>query len=138
MTTRHWIVWAAAFALTIFVSIFWHVVLFEQAYLELGVYTRMDSPIYVFGLLAWLMESAAFVAIFFQTRWAKEGISGGLAFAGLMAAFTAAASLIGTAAKVEISDLMLWFALSGGFLILHFGLMGLVVGALNQRLQKAE
>lgn len=135
MTKRHWVVWAAALAITIFVSIFWHVVLFEQAYLDLGVYTRMDNPIYGIGLVAWLMESAAFVAIFFHTKWAKDNIAGALKFAALMAIFTAAASLMGSAAKVEIADLSGWFLLSGGFLTFHFGVMGAAVGALNRRLQ---
>jgi len=138
MTNRHLLVWAAALGLTIFASIFWHVVLFEQAYLDLGVYTRMDNPIYGFGLMAWLMESAAFVAIYFNTKWAKESVAGALKLSVLMAVFTAAASVMGSAAKVQIVDLAQWFLLSGGFLVFHFGLMGIVVGALNTKMLKLQ
>ncbi|QTD57329.1 hypothetical protein [Parasphingorhabdus cellanae] len=134
MTKQHLVIWALALVITIFISIFWHVILFEQAYLNLGVYTRMDSPIYGFGLVAWLMESTAFVVIYFRSSWSSEGISGGLKLAMLMAIFTAAASVMGSAAKVQINDLTQWFLLSGGFLAAHFGMLGLAVGWLNRKL----
>lgn len=134
ITVRHMVVWGAAFLLTLFISVFWHVALFEQAYLELGVYTRMDNPIYGFGFLAWIMESTAFVAIFLSSKWGQQGILGGLKLALFMAMFTAAASVVGSAAKIEIADLPHWFLLSGGFLVVHFGVMGAAIGELNKRL----
>lgn len=133
MAKQFWVTFSAALIVTVFISIFWHVVLFEQAYLELGVYTRMDDPIYGFGLMAWLMESAAFVAIYLRTSWARGGMAGALMFAGLMAVFIAASSLMGAAAKIAITDLGRWFMLSGGFIALHFLLLGVTVELVNRR-----
>jgi hypothetical protein len=129
----HVITWLAALLVTIFISILWHVILFEQAFLSLGVYTRMDNPIYGFGLTAWLLESTAFVVLYFKSSWSGKGVRAALAFSLLMGAFTAAASLMGSAAKVDIVSISSWFALAGGFILVHFTLMGLTVGALNRR-----
>lgn len=119
---------ACALAITIAISILWHVALFAEAFERLGVFTRMTDPIYPFGLLAWMLESAAFVIIYFRTGWSHEGLAGALKYAWLMAVFTAAASLVGTAAKADIPDLTGWFLLSGGFITLHFTALGVMFG----------
>ncbi|WP_395373896.1 hypothetical protein [Marinicella sp. W31] len=131
MKKTHVISWLACLILTITLSVIWHVVLFEQAYQQLGVYTRMNDPIYEFGMLAWFLESSAFVIVYFQCKWSYEGISGGLKFGLWMAVFVSASVLIGAAAKTNISDLSLWFILTGGFLALHFSLMGVALGIIN-------
>lgn len=127
---RKSLAFACALTITIAVSIVWHVALFAEAFEQLGVFTRMTDPIYPFGLLAWMLESAAFVIIYFQTGWSRKGVSGALQYAWLMAVFTAAASLVGTAAKADIPDLTGWFLLSGGFIALHFTVLGVMFGLL--------
>ncbi len=109
--------------------------LFEDQYLQLGVYTRMDNPIYAFGFLAWIMESVPFVLIFFRTRWSKSGLYVALKYSRLMAIFTAASSIAGAAAKIHVGDLSGWFLLSGSFVFLHFTLMGLMLALLTRGLR---
>lgn len=118
---------AAALAATIAYSILWHVILFEELWLGLGVYTRMDNPIYGLGLIAWVLESVGFVTLFRSSNWARKSGKHALLFSASIAAIVAASTLFGTAAKVEISSLTTWFWLQGGFVFSHFLLLGSVV-----------
>lgn len=118
--------WAATLAATIAFSVLWHVVLFEEVWLALGVYNRMDDPIYGFGIAAWVLESGAFVALFRSSKRARQSIGHALIFSVLVGAVVSASTLFGTAAKVEISNLSIWFALQGTFVLSHFLLLGFI------------
>lgn len=116
--------WIGAFSLTVVTSIVWHVVLFEQRYVELGVFTRMADPIYAFGWLAWIMEATAITLLYVNSRWADAGSWGALKLSWCVSLYAAASTLFGTAAKVEISDLTGWFLIAGGFTVLHATMLG--------------
>ncbi|WP_434054456.1 MAG: hypothetical protein RDA78_06090 [Roseibium sp.] len=116
--------WIGAFSLTVVTSIVWHVVLFEQRYVELGVFTRMADPIYAFGWLAWIMEATAISVLYINSRWADAGFWGALKLSWCVSLYAAASTLFGTAAKVEISDLTGWFLIAGGFIFLHATMLG--------------
>lgn len=111
--------WLGAFVVTVFTSIIWHAVLFEQSYLKLGVFTRMNDPIYSFGVLAWLSEATAITLLFLRSSWRSHGLVGALKLSFAANLYLAGSTLMGTAAKVEISDLSLFFLLACGFLIVH-------------------
>ncbi len=117
-----------AFVITAGFAVLWHVILFEQRFLALGIFSRMDDPIYAFGLGAWLLESLAIVLIFFRTNWRAANVADTVTFAWLMGAFAAASSLFGMAAKTRIDDLTAWFLLTGGFIVVHTTLLGLWLG----------
>ncbi|MEM9027964.1 MAG: hypothetical protein AAGC70_06315 [Pseudomonadota bacterium] len=127
MTKPHWIAIVGVLATTVFISVIWHITLFEQQYPQLGVYTRMDNPIYAFGIATWLMGSIALAVIFFQTNWRYQGLKGALTYATLMAVFAVSSTLMGAAAKIDIPNLALWFALGGSSPLLHFSLLGLML-----------
>ena len=122
-----------AFLITACFAVFWHVFLFEQHFLSLGVFTRMDDPLYAFGLMAWLLESVAIVLIYFLTDWRRATLRDALKLAWLVGAYSAASALFGTAAKIRIDDIALWFALTGGFIVLHTTLLGLWLGAVSAK-----
>jgi len=69
------------------------------------------------------MESTAFVLVYFHTKWSQQGIFGSLKYSWMMGVYGAAALLVGAAAKIQISDLSLWFLLTGCFIFIHFTLL---------------
>ncbi|MBG6160749.1 hypothetical protein IWQ54_000399 [Labrenzia sp. EL_195] len=124
MNSRFLITWIGAFVLTAVTSIVWHVALFEQRYVELGVFTRMADPIYAFGFLAWIMEATAITSLYIHSKWATDGLWGALKLSWCVSLYAAASALVGTAAKVEIADLTGWFLIAGGFIFLHGTILG--------------
>ncbi|WP_299740752.1 hypothetical protein [uncultured Roseobacter sp.] len=137
MTKPQILAFAGAFLITACLAVFWHVALFEQQFLRLGVFTRMDDPLYLYGVSAWVLESLAIVLIYFRTDWRNAAWLDALKVAWLMGVFTAASALFGIAAKVRIDDLMLWFLLTGGFIALHTTLLGLWLGLVSKRAKYA-
>lgn len=133
MTKIQNLAFAGAFLITAFIAVFWHVVLFEQQFLSLGVFTRMDDPLYPFGIAAWFFEALALVLIYFRTDWRNGTMLDALKVAWLMGLFAAASAMFGMAAKVRIDDLVLWFLLTGGFIVLHTTLLGLWLGFVSQK-----
>lgn len=132
MTRTHWVALVGAFLITACFAVFWHVVLFEQQFLALGVFTRMDDPNYAFGIAAWIVESIAIVFLYFRTDWRNGSILDALILAWLVGMFSAATELFGMAAKTRIDDLTLWFLLKGGFIFLHTSLLGLWLGVITK------
>ncbi len=137
MTKTQKSAFAGAFLITASVAVFWHVVLFEQQFLSLGVFTRMDEPLYLYGVTAWVLEALALVLIYFRTDWKNGSMLDALQVAWLMGLFAAASALFGMAAKVRIEDLVLWFLLTGGFIVLHTTLLGLWLGFVSIRARGA-
>ena len=127
------IAFTGAFLITASLAILWHVVLFEQQFLNLGVFTRMDAPHYGFGMAAWVLESCAIVWIFSRMNGWDQSVWGAVTLAWLVGAFAAASSLFGVAAKVRIDDLTQWFLLTGGFIFLHTSALGLWLGLVAKR-----
>ncbi|KZM49946.1 hypothetical protein [Labrenzia sp. OB1] len=125
MTRQFLITWVGAFFLTAATSIIWHVSLFEQRYVELGVFTRMSDPVYAFGFLAWILEATAITVLYIHSNWAEQGLWGALKLSWCVSLYAAASALFGTAAKVEISDLAGWFLIAGGFILLHATILGI-------------
>ena len=123
---------AGAFVITACIAVFWHVVLFQQQFLALGVFTRMDDPLYLYGLMAWGFEALAIVLIYFRTDWRNASLFDALKVAWIMGLFAAASALFGVAAKVRIDDLPLWFLLSGGFIVIHTTLLGIWLGMVTR------
>lgn len=123
---------AGAFVITAFIAVLWHVVLFQQQFLNLGVFTRMDDPLYLYGAMAWVLEALAIVLIYFRTDWQNASMFDALKVAWIMGLFAAASALFGIAAKVRIDDLPLWFLLSGGFIIVHTTLLGIWLGTVTR------
>ncbi|MFG5384481.1 hypothetical protein [Yoonia sp. R2-816] len=138
MTKLQKIAFVGAFLITACIAVFWHVVLFEQQFLGLGVYTRMDEPLYFYGVTAWALEALALVLVYFLTDWRNGSMLDALKVAWLMGLFAAASSLFGVAAKVRIDDLILWFLLTGGFIVLHTTLLGLWLGFVSIRARGEE
>lgn len=126
------VVWFAALVATISYSLLWHAILFQDIWLALGVYTRMDNPVYGYGLLAWVLESGAFVALFYTSQWTRSSAKNAILFSILIGSIVAASTLFGTAAKVEISDVTTWFYLQGGFVFSHFLFLGFVVSIVER------
>ncbi len=137
MTRTQWVAFVGAFLITACLAVFWHVFLFEQQFLNLGVFTRMDDPLYLYGMIAWVLEALAIVLLYFRTDWRNGSVFDAVKVAWLMGLFSAASALFGIAAKVRIDDLVLWFLLTGGFIALHTTLLGLWIGVVSMRAQRA-
>lgn len=85
----------------------------------------MADPIYPVGLLAWIMEATAITVLYLRSTWNTEGLWGALKLSWSVSLFAAASAVVGIAAKVEISNLTLWFSIAGGFVFLHGFALGI-------------
>jgi hypothetical protein len=128
MNKKLWISTIACILITISFSLIWHVGLFHEELKALGVYTRIDNPRMEYGLPAMLLQSIIFTLIFPKTQWVNESYTGTLKYAWLMGLFFASGSILGSAAKIEINNLLQWFLLGFGFTLIHFTAMGLLLG----------
>lgn len=137
MTKPFWTALGGNFLITACFAVLWHVILFEQPFQELGVYTRMSDPIYAFGFAAWAVEALALSLIYFRLDWRNASLLEALKTAWLVGLYSSASALFGIAAKVEISDLPQWFLLTGGFIVLHTSLLGLWLGFVSKRFSSA-
>ncbi|TRX61871.1 hypothetical protein FNH22_03600 [Fulvivirga sp. M361] len=118
------------------VGVTWHVVLFKGQYIYLGVYNRMDDPIYAFGFLAWILEGFGIAYLFSKSSYAKKGLFSVLKFVWLVGMIVSATETIGSAAKKHIPDMVQWILLSGGFILINYSIMGIALWMVYKRNEK--
>lgn len=103
----------------------WHLVLFAQTYDELGYISR-ESPIIEFGFIAILSQGVLLAVIYPYLCGNRNLLSGASLFALVMGGYHWTAHVLAAAAKQSIEPLTTWFALETTYLLVQFGLGGLL------------
>lgn len=127
-TKRFVAAWVVYLVLTFALGFTWHLVLFEDLYRRLAVYSRLDDPIFALGVLSILIQGAVLAWIYPRFQSGGSPIAEGLKFGLLMGFFFGSGSVIAEVAKQRVTSLPLWFAASGTFILIHFILVGLLFG----------
>ena len=127
--------WVGYLVITFILGFVWHLVLFEGVYKELGIYTNIDHPNFVLGILSMIIQGGILASLFPRLYRGKRPFQEALSFSLLMGLFFGSGSVIAEVAKQKVSSLPLWFLLAGGFTLIHFLLIGLLFGWVYRRVR---
>jgi hypothetical protein len=128
MNTKKLILGALAYVVVSFVlGYFWYLVLFEDVYFGLGIYTRAE-PIFAFGVGAMVLQGLVLAYLFpFFNRGARPVITG-ISFGLIMGTLMWSVTVLAFAAKTNVASLSTFFTLSTAFHLIQFTVAGAMIG----------
>lgn len=111
---------------------FWHLVLFEATYRELGIWTRIDDPIMPLGALAVLIQARIFGYVYVRAAedlapGEKGSLLNGAAFGLLFGLLVSSSQVFATLAKSNCTDPVRFVELELCFCAIQFTTAGAVV-----------
>ncbi len=115
----------------------WHLVLFEQTYMQLGYFSR-DEPIIAFGFGAILLQGILLAFIYPYLCRGKSYVAGALTLALVMGSYHWTMHVLAAAAKHSIAPLTTWFALETTYLAIQFVLGGFLLALVYRRTSKLD
>ena len=111
---------------TFALAVTWHILLFEDRYRAFGYIE--DEPDFVIGFVTILVQGALLSVLFPMFRIAGTGIARGLKFVALIGAFFWTSHVLAFIAKQAIRDVPLFLVMETIYLVLQFGLFGVLLG----------
>lgn len=105
----------------------WHLVLFMDAYHELGVYTR-ENPIFAFGVGSMILQGLILAYLFPFFNRGVQPVRTGIRFGLLMGVFMWTVTVLAFAAKTHVNSLSTFFVLSSLFHLIQFIAAGALIG----------
>lgn len=123
-----------AYVLTTFVMGFvWHLLVFEELYRELAIFSRIDDPIVPLGFAAMVIQGFLLAYLYPRfSRWGEPWREG-LRFGLLMGVFIASSAVLAEAAKQRVTSLPTWLIVETLYYLLQFALSGLVIALVYGR-----
>tara|TARA_R110000850_G_scaffold242592_4_gene367354 strand:- start:1106 stop:1528 length:423 start_codon:yes stop_codon:yes gene_type:complete len=127
---------AVAYVLATFpLAILWHMVLFAGPYEEIQ-YIQREEPGFALAILAMILQGGLLAWGYPRFVQAGFGIKSGLAYSLVVGFFFWTAHVAAHAAKVEIGNLPLFFVLESLWLLVQFGVFGIITGTLHGRVKE--
>lgn len=118
---------AAAYTLVTFpLAVIWHVGLFESTYQVLGYFS--GQPSFLLGLLAIITQGVLLSYAYGKLKFKGGDIVRGLKFSMLAGGFYWTCHVLAHAAKNPSSRVFLFFALETFYLVMQFGIYGILIG----------
>jgi hypothetical protein len=138
LNRRSFIYGALVYPLITFpLAVLWHVVAFRPLYETLGFFGR-EEPSFALGLLAILIQGILLSYGYLKFGNLSKPIFGGLQYAGLAGLFFWTCHVVAFAAKHELSSIPLFFGMETVYLLLQFGLYGLALGLIYNRISRSK
>ena len=132
MGAKKLILGAAAYTICTFsLAVGWHVLLFRERYESFGYFER--EPNFLIGLLAIVLQGLLLSALFPMLRVKGSSLHRGLKFALLAGAFFWTSHVLAFVAKQQVPDVSAFILMETIYLLLQFGLFGLIIGAIHRR-----
>jgi hypothetical protein len=122
--------WFAYVAITFALGFVWHLVVFKNLYHRLAIYTRLDDPIILLGLLSMLIQGAVLAYLYPKVVDIQGSILEGLTFSLLMGLFLASSAVIAEAAKQRVTSLRIWLIVESVYYLIQFLLAGLAMSSI--------
>lgn len=108
----------------------WHMVVFKQAYLDFGIWTKFDDPRPEFGMLAMLVQGGLFSTVHQQMRTPGAGaVRNGLRLGISIALVVSSSQVFATAAHITCTDVAGFVMLEGLYAAIQFPLCGIAIAA---------
>ena len=111
-------------------AILWHRVLFKVPYEEIG-YIGREDPIFVFGFISIAMQGILLSLGYLVFAKSEHSIGRGIRYALAVGVFFWTSHVLAFAAKGDINRLELFFPLESIYLLLQFGIYGIILGLLH-------
>ena len=132
MGARKLILGAAAYTICTFsLAVGWHVLLFRERDESFGYFE--GEPDFVVGLLAIVLQGLLLSALFPMLRVEGNSFHRGLKFALLAGAFFWTSHVLAFVARQPVPDAPAFILMETVYLLLQFGLFGLILGAIHRR-----
>lgn len=132
-TKRNSMLFISYIIVTFVLAYIWHLVIFGNAYAELGIASLRPEPIFQFGLLAIIVHAAVFTYFFAQFFEPKATLAHALKLSlGLGAVITAYAAF-SVPAKFEIEPASHYIWLEFVFGVIHYSVIGVLYYILAKR-----
>ena len=112
-------------------ALVWHSVLFPDLYNDFGYFE--GEPNIAVGFLTILIQGIALAVIFRFFMPVSSGFGRALTYVALMGLFFWTSHVLALIAKQNVPNAMQFAAMETAYLVLQFGLFGLVLGAVYRR-----
>lgn len=128
MNAKHFVLATLAYVLVSFALGFgWHLLLFREAYQELGVYTR-EPPLFALGLTSMVLQGMVLAYLYPLFNRGPRPWLTGIRFGLVMGLFLWSVAVLAHAAKSTVSSLPMFFTLSSAFHLIQFVAAGALIG----------
>lgn len=127
LSTQFYLAWLAYVVATFALGFVWHLLLFKPTYLKLGIYSRLEDPIFPLGLSAMLIQGAVLAYCYPHFQAGHGVLADGLRFGLLFGLFIASSAVLAEAAKQRCSSIPRWLALESSYYALQFSLVGVLI-----------
>jgi hypothetical protein len=133
MTGKFWAAWAGYVLATFVGGAVWHLVLFQDVYVELGIFSRIEDPVIPLGVSAMLIQGGFLAYLYPLVSDRQRPVFDGGRFGVLVGVFLATSAVLAEAGKNYVASLGTWLALEGSYYVLQFALSGMVIGVIYGR-----
>lgn len=110
---------------TFALAVIWHILLFEDEYRAFGYIE--NEPNFTIGFITILIQGV-FLSIFYPLfRISGSGVIRGLKFSMFIGAFFWTSHVLAFVAKQDVQDITMFIAMETIYLVLQFGLFGVLI-----------
>ena len=125
------VVGAAAYTICTFsLAVVWHVLLFRESYESFGYFE--GEPDFLVGLLTIVLQGILLCALFPMLKAEGSSFRRGFRFALIVGAFFWTSHVLAFVAKQEIPDASAFIWMETLYLVLQFGVFGLIIGLIHR------
>ena len=131
MGTKKLILGAAAYTICTFsLAVGWHVLLFKERYESFGYFE--GEPNFLIGLATIVLQGILLSMLFPMLRAEGSSFHRGLKFALIAGTFFWTSHVLAFVAKQEVPEVSAFIWMETVYLLLQFGLFGLILGAIHR------
>ena len=131
MRTKPIVLGIVAYAAVTFpIAVIWHVALFNDLYQSFGYF--LGEPGFALGLLSIMLQGLILSLLFPLVRLTGTSTQRGLKFVSIIGPFFWTSHVLAFVAKQAIVNAPLFIAMETGFLMVQFGVFGLLLGLINR------
>ena len=120
---------------TFSLAVVWHVLLFKERYESFGYFE--GEPNFLVGLLTVGLQGILLSALFSMLKPTGGGLQRGLKFSLVVGAFFWTSHVLAFVAKQEVPGATAFIWMETVYLLLQFGLFGLIIGAIHSERKSA-
>ncbi len=117
-------------------AVIWHAVLFRDLYDRFGYFA--GEPSFALGLASMVIQGIILSLLYPRVAFAGSRLARGVKYALAMGGFYWTCHVLAFLAKQQVDGAALFLMMETGYLAVQFGVFGLMIGAIAQRLSAPE
>ncbi len=132
MNVKKLILGTAGYTICTFsLAVIWHVLLFQERYESFGYFEK--EPDFLLGLLTIVLQGVLLSALFPMLKAEGTSFRRGNKFALIAGAFFWTSHVLAFVAKQNVPEVSAFIWMETAYLLIQFGLFGLIIGAIHRR-----